>query len=72
MFRQYAAWEQFNLAKRDGFKPARPFKAKAKAAEQIQDAKLGHSLSSTPQNMQTQPSAEGHWQFLHGRIVGAN
>lgn len=45
MFRQHAAGEWFNLAERNGFKPARALKAKAEAAysrKQIQDFQLFH------------------------------
>jgi hypothetical protein len=43
MARQNAAGEWFDFAEGDGFKPARPFKAKresADAAEKVQDAKF--------------------------------
>lgn len=50
MFRQNAAGEWFNFAEGDGFKPACPLKAKAKAAdaaEQVKDAQL-HSPAPMP------------------------
>jgi hypothetical protein len=50
MFRQYAAREWFNLAKRHGFKTARSFKPKAKpanAGKQVQNTQLEHHHSSS-------------------------
>jgi hypothetical protein len=74
MFRKNLAREWFNFAKRNGFKPSRPIKAKAKApdaAKEVQNLEICHglppSLDATERNATPAPKSAS-WHGWHAYV----